>query len=174
MTATPQLRYKCHTCNDWHVGLPSPSAPHPYPYVLVPEAERGARCTLTPDQCVVDGTEFYVRASLAIHVHEAGDPLLYGVWVSLSAEDYHRFSMLLDDRARQPGESFFGWLCTPLSGYPDTLLLKTYIHVQAWPNRPLVELQPTAHPLSLDSHNGISVERALELVAPYVAIAERR
>ena len=139
----------------------------------MPAAERAARCTLTADQCVVDDQEFYVRASLPIHVHHAGDPLCYGVWVSLSAEHYERFSMRLDARDRQPGESFFGWLCTPLMGYPDTLLLKTYIATQAWPSRPLVELEPTAHPLSVDYHNGISIERALQLVAPYVAIAER-
>lgn len=155
------------------MGLPSPSAPYPYPYFLVPEAERAARCVLTPDQCVVDGTEFYVRASLPVHVHDADSPLLYGVWVSLSAEHYQRFSTLFDDRDRRPGESFFGWLCTPLMGYPDTLLLKTYIHVQPWPERPLVELEPTAHPLAVDYGEGVSIERALELVAPYVARAER-
>lgn len=170
---TPPLRYKCHTCDEWHVGLPSPAAPYPYPYFLVPEHERATRCVLTPDQCVVDDREFYVRASLPIHVHDVDVPLLYGVWVSLSAEHYQRFSRLLDDRARQPGESFFAWLCTPLMGYPDTLLLKTCIHVQAWPERPVVELEPTSHPLSVDYHHGVSVERALELVSPYVARAER-
>lgn len=155
------------------MGLPSPSAPYPYPYVLVPEAERATRCVLTSDQCVVDGTEFYVRASLSIHVHEADSPLFYGVWVSLSAEDYQRFSTRLEDRGREAGESYFGWLCTPLMGYPDTLLLKTYIHVQPWPERPLVELEPTAHPLSVDYREGVSIECALDLVAPYVARAER-
>jgi hypothetical protein len=155
------------------VGLPSPAAPYPYPYFLVPEAERPSRCVLTADQCVVDGKEFYVRASLAIHVHEAESPLLYGVWVSLSGEHYRRFSASFDDRSRQAGESYFGWLCTPLMGYPDTLLLKTYVHVQPWPERPLVELEPTTHPLSVDYHHGVSIERALELVAPYVARAER-
>ena len=95
------------------------------------------------------------------------------MWVSLSASDYQRFSVLFDDRTRQPGESFFGWLCTPLMVYPDTLLLKTYVHVQRWPERPIVELEPTQHPLALDYQHGISIERALELVSPYVARAER-
>ncbi|HZG42899.1 MAG TPA: DUF2199 domain-containing protein [Longimicrobium sp.] len=50
------------------------------------------------------------------------------------------------------------------AGYPDTLLLKTYVHLQPVPVRPLVELEPTDHPLAVDQREGVTQERAREIV----------
>jgi len=166
------LRYKCHTCEDWHEGLPSPGWDYPLPYLGVPEAERGVRIKLTTDTCVIDGREFFVRANLPIHIHQADQDLSWGVWVSLSGQSFRRFQTLFGDEGRVPGESFFGWFCVTVPGYPDTQLLKTRIHIQPWPERPLVELEPTGHPLAVDYREGITVARALELVRPFVARAE--
>jgi hypothetical protein len=56
----------------------------PLYYYFIPEAERSARCKLTTNTCIVDGEHFFVRGSLEIPVHDADEPFIWGVWVSLS------------------------------------------------------------------------------------------
>jgi hypothetical protein len=163
------LRYKCRSCNEWHEGLPSPGWDYPFPYLRIPEEERERRIVLTKDRCVIDGAEFYVRANLDIPIRGGEQPLCWGVWVSLSEASFRQFEKLFDDSSREPNTSFFGWLCSSIPGYPDTALLKTRIHIQPWPTRPLVELEPTDHPLAVDWRNGITVKRAVALVQPFVA-----
>lgn len=167
-----RIRYKCRTCAEWHQGLPSPAWDYPTQYLVVPADDRANRVLLTADTCIIDGEHFFVRANLPIRVHETNEPLTWGVWVSLSGESFERFQQLFNDERRLGGETFFGWLCSAIPGYPDTQLLKTHLHIQPWPNRPLVELEPTDHPLAVDYRNEISTTRALELVRPFVEIVE--
>ena len=167
-----RIRFKCRTCDEWHEGLPSPGWDYPIQYLMVPAEERPNRVRLTSDTCIIDGDQYFVRANLPIHIHHSDEPLTWGIWVSLSKASFERFQELFDDERRAGGESFLGWLCATIPGYPDTQLLKTRIHVQPWPDRPLVELEPTKHPLSVDYQNGISAARAMELVQPFVERVE--
>jgi hypothetical protein len=48
--------------------------------------------------------------------------------------------------------------------YPDTLNLKTMAHLRDNGIRPYIEVEPTEHPLAVDQHQGITLDRALELV----------
>lgn len=50
----------------------------------------------------------------------------------------------------------FGWLSTELPIYPDTINLKTNVHMRAVGIRPLIELEPTNHPLAMEQRNGIT------------------
>ena len=59
---------------------------------------------------------------------------------------------------------FFGWLCTQLPIYPETLHLKTMVHLRNNGIRPRIVLEPIDHPLSIEQNEGITMERALELV----------
>jgi hypothetical protein len=57
----------------------------------------------------------------------------------------------------------FGWLSTELPIYqPSTLNLKTVVHMQPVGLRPLVELEPTEHPLAVEQREGISIGRVQE------------
>lgn len=53
-------------------------------------------------------------------------------------------------------DSMFGWLSTELPIYPDTINLKTNVHMRAVGIRPLIELEPTNHPLAMEQRNGIT------------------
>ena len=59
---------------------------------------------------------------------------------------------------------FFGWLCTSLPAYPETLHLKTMVHLRDYGIRPYVELEATDHPLAVEQRNGITMERVQEIV----------
>jgi hypothetical protein len=45
---------------------------------------------------------------------------------------------------------------------PSTLNLKTNVHTQPVGLRPLVELEPTDHPLAVEQRDGITVARVQE------------
>ena len=52
-----------------------------------------------------------------------------------------------------------------LKPYPETMNLKTRIHLRDNGIRPYVELEPTDHLLSVEQREGVSVERVAEIYA---------
>jgi hypothetical protein len=143
--------------------MPSFGWDYPVQYLLIPEHERERRVELTTDACIIDEKWFFVRGCLEIPVHDHEEPFSWGVWCSLSQENFRRYEELFTQVDRQPGESFFGWLCSAILGYPDTQLLKTMVRVRPWPTRPFVELEPTVHPLAVEQREGITGARAREI-----------
>ena len=63
----------------------------------------------------------------------------------------------------------FGWLVNRLAHYDETtFLLKTRAHFRPGGQRPTIELEPTDHPLAVEQRNGITLERAWEIVHRYM------
>ena len=143
--------------------MPSFGWDYPVQYLLVPEEERDRRVELSSDACVIDEQWFFVRGCLEIPVHDHEDTFSWGVWCSLSEDNFRRYGAAFDQVSREAGESFFGWLCSAIPNYPDTQQLKTMVRVRPWPTRPLVELEPTNHPLAVEQREGISAARAREI-----------
>lgn len=82
------LRFKCTCCDQWHEGIPALSAEAPLYYYYVPENERDQRCRLTTETCVVDEDSYFVRGCLEIPIQGSDEKFEWGVWVSLSAENF--------------------------------------------------------------------------------------
>jgi hypothetical protein len=109
---------------------------------------------------------FLVRANIEIPVLDATELLSWGVWVSLSKQNFDRYHELWNTRGREKMiPPMFGWLNTDLAVYPQTLNLKTNVHVQPIGTRPLVEVEPTSHPLAIEQRNGITVARVREIAS---------
>ena len=86
------------------------------------------------------------------------------MWVSLSRDSFSRVSSLWTTPGREREEPYFGWLATELPVYGEsTLNLKTHVHTQAVGQRPLIELEPTGHPLAVEQRSGITVSRVQEI-----------
>jgi hypothetical protein len=118
--------------------------------------------------CVIDGKELYIRGCLEIPVVDGPRSFAWGVWVSLSEKSFKRVSELWDYDGREKEPPYFGWLCTRISGYPETLSLKTHVHLRALNQRPFIELEPTDHPLAVEQRNGITMARVREIVEPFL------
>lgn len=155
--------FKCSTCSETHHGMPSFGAHAPLSYYEVPEQERASRCDLSSDACVIDGKTFFVRGCLDIPVHGQPEPFSWGVWVSLSEANFLQWVALFDKKERAQMAPYFGWLNAWLSPYPDTMNLKTMVHLRDDGSRPYIELEPTDHPLAVEQRDGISVERVAEI-----------
>ena len=160
----PLETWACSKCGQIHSGVPSSYCfKAPWPWYTTPEAERQRACNLTEDSCVLFNEDFLVRACLEIHIHGQSEPFVWGVWVSLSQADFERERALVRDPKRIEEPPYFGWLCSRIQVYPDTLLLKTRLHTRQVGTRPYVELEPTDHPLAVEQRAGITEARVREI-----------
>ena len=154
--------WTCGICGIEHDDLPLCFGADAPWRAMVAEAEFGSRVELTKDQCVVDRTSFFIRGHIEIPIHTMAQTLAWSVWVSLSETSFLHCSARWEDPDRE-GDGYFGWLCTPVPIYSDTLHLKTNVRSRAPGVVPLIELQECDHPLYRDQRDGISVDRLREI-----------
>lgn len=153
------MSWKCATCGLEHADIPLRFG-HEAPWrALVPETEFELRVVLSRDQCMVDEEHFFIRGHIEIPVHDYPAPLVFSAWSSLSVRSFDHMSERWEapDRASDP--PYFGWLCSPIVFYPSTIHLKLSVQSRSPGFVPLFTVERTQHPLALDQHNGISIER---------------
>ena len=122
------------------------------------------RSVLEDEICIVSAQHYFVRARLLIPVVDADDTFEWGVWVSLSRDNFRRMAEVWSTPGREREPAYFGWLSTDLPTYPvGTLNLKTEVHTQKVGTRPHVVLEPTDHPLAVEQRTGITVRRVQEI-----------
>ena len=157
-----EMGYQCATCGQQHDGLPDLGWDRPHIFWLIPEEERAGRIELTSDTCILDHEHYFIRGVIEIPIVDATDTFGLGAWVTQKRENFHTYLDHPDSAAIGP---FFGWLSTHIAYYPEeTLSLKTRARFRAGHQRPAIELEPTGHPLTVDQHNGITLEKAWEIV----------
>jgi len=155
------IRFHCTTCGEWHDGLPDLAFSAPYNYEqLSPDEQQSAY--KTDDVCVI-GSDHFIRAVIPLPVIGTDEEFNFGAWVSLSETNFGRYLELFDSTEVGAEEPYFGWLSNRLPGYPDTLSLKTNVHLRPYPNRPWIELEPTDHPLAIHQRQGIPRETLVEI-----------
>ena len=171
------LRWKCSSCEEWHTG-PCLDFSYPSPYYWRKEYEEsGRRDELAPnwnqpasdtfqseDYCAIENRDFFVRGLVHLPIIGTAETFRWGVWGSLSRENYETLLEMEEDPKRSKLPPMFCWLSTQISDYPDTLSLKMYARVQESGFRPIFELELADHPLSREYHKGISPQRVKELM----------
>ena len=156
--------FVCSCCGQFHAELPFDyGADAPDAFYSIPADERDARCELTSEICMIDEREFFIRGSLEIPVLDGPRPFVWGVWASISESSLKRIGELWETPGRENEPPYFGWLCTSLPMYPETLLLKTNIHTRPVGSRPFIELEPTDHLLAVEQRTGIDMARVREI-----------
>ncbi|MBS0201512.1 MAG: DUF2199 domain-containing protein [Planctomycetes bacterium] len=154
----------CGCCGQFHAELPMDyGTDAPAAFYSIPDDERESRCDLTDEVCMIDGQEFFIRGCLEIPVLDGPQPFVWGVWVSVSKSSLKRIGELWQLPGREQEPPCFGWLCTSLPTYPETLLLKTNVHIRPVGRRPFVELEPTDHPLAVEQRTGITMARVRKI-----------
>ena len=158
------MSWTCQTCGCEHADIPLCFGIEAPWRALVPESEFAQRVDITPDQCVVDEETFFVRGHIEIPIHDYPESLAFSVWASLSKRSFLHMSERWESSDRASDQPYFGWLSSPIAVYPSTIHLKLSVQPRPPGLTPLFTVEPTEHPLSLDQHNGISVERWREIV----------
>lgn len=158
--------WKCNLCDQWHTELPFAYGPsHPDLYFDLPKEERDERVEVDQDFCVIDGKHFFVRGRLEIPVIDSDEVFAWDVWVSQSETNFKRTIKLMNTEGRESEEPYFGWLSNNLHLYPDTTILKVHVHTKPVGIVPIIELEPTEHPLAVEQRNGITLARVKEIAA---------
>ena len=156
--------FRCNCCGRLFDSLPAYYADRPDAYWDVPEEKRDSDIFLTSDSCVIADRFFFIRGCIEIPIIDEENTLTFGVWVSLKEDNFLIWQNHYDTPKRDHLGPFFGWLSTRVPVYPNTINLKTNVHLQNDGVRPYVELEESNHPLAIDQHNGISLERAVEII----------
>jgi len=157
--------FRCAACGEWHDELPL--AFHilePAAWVQASRLQRFGG-VLGEEQGEL-GPHRFVRGLIRLPIVDGPQDFEWGVWVSLSSQNYEPMGELWEQPGREREPPYSGWLSNDLSAYPSTTLnLKSFVYTQPVGLRPLIELEPTEHPLALEQHEGITMARAEELAA---------
>jgi hypothetical protein len=157
--------YTCATCGKEHGDLPDMAADRPDIWWSIPEEERSRRLFLDSDLCVLDNEHFFIRGVIQLPIIGTEKCFGFGAWVSQKRENFQAYIDQPDITTIGP---FFGWLSTNFAYYPaGTLNLQTRAHFRGGGVRPTIEVEPTDHPLALDQRNGITLDKAWEIVHFY-------
>ena len=132
-------------------------------WYTIPETEREERALLSSDICLIDEQHGFIVGNLEIPVLDSDQRFSWDVWVSLSLPNFKRAFQLWEQAGCESEPPYFGWLSTSLPGYPETLHLKTHVHTREVGLRPLLELEPTDHPLAVEQRQGITMARVQEI-----------
>jgi hypothetical protein len=154
--------YVCRGCGEHHEGLPF-SYGTVAPAYWHDELAGDESSVLEDEICIIGGEHYFVRARLVIPVLDADEDFEWGVWASLSRDNFQRTLDTWDKPGREHEPSSFGWLSTELPVYsPSTINLKTHVHPEPVGTRPHIMLEPTDHPLAVEQRTGITRARVQE------------
>lgn len=157
------LGFTCSCCGEHHAELPM-SYSTMAPDVWDPRFEGDPDCSLSSDQCMIKSQHFFIRGLIEIPVIGSQDVFSWGVWVSLSRDNFSRAHEVWNTEGRETEKPYFGWLSTELALYPEsTTNLKTNAHTRPVGKRPFIELEPTSHPLAVEQRTGITQDRVREI-----------
>lgn len=167
-----RLRWKCHTCEEWHTGPCLDFSYHSPIHWNSDDAQTNPRLSvdrlpksfLNEDFCIIDGESFFVRGVIYLPIIGTAETLSWGVWGSLRETNFKKLVPAFEAPERVELEPMFSWLSNRIDEYEDTLNLKMYAHIEKLGQRPWFELEPTDHPLSQEYYDGISTERVKEIM----------
>jgi hypothetical protein len=179
------LRWKCGTCDEWHSG-PCLDFGFSEPYYWTDECEKTVRSSglapdlmrradgtfLDSDYCSIDGQNFFVRGLIHLPILGASESFCWGVWGSLSRENFELLLKVESDPNPIELKPMFSWLSSKIPVYEDTLSLKMYARVQGRDSRPHFWIERSDHPLSVEFHRGITPERLKELMITLLPAVE--
>lgn len=157
--------FLCPCCGERHEGLPDLTYRAPRYWKDALAAQDPANNWLDSDLCVVEGRHFFIRCVLLVPIRGTEARLGWGVWVSQSEANFKDYAESFHDA---PERATFGYFANRLPDYPDTRSLHTLAHWRRGRQRPLVEIEPSDHPLYRDWRDGITLERAVAFARPFL------
>jgi hypothetical protein len=155
--------FGCSVCGERHVLPLSYSVKAPLAVGSVPPDELEPRVLITPDQCVIDGKDFYLRGRILVPVIGLDEPFVWGIWAEVSPKKFVRTNELWSVEGREQEPPFQGWLNSQLPVFGNTFNLEVSIQTQPVGHRPQFRVVDPDHPLAIEQRDGITMERIEEI-----------
>ena len=163
--------YTCPCCGELKTGLPVLGFSTPLGLPSSSDEEKDDLGDMRDDVYVDRGTsDRFVRCVMSMTIIGLSTALEWSVWVSLSETNFTRYRDSYASGMQARLGPMFGWLCSWSPDYPGDGLVKCRVHPRDGRLRPLIEIEPTDHPLSQDMQNGITLDRAIMLATPWLEI----
>lgn len=156
--------FKCEECGEIHEGSPSFGCVAPDPWLAQTDEVR-EEGKIGSDLCCYadDGRPVCsIRTTLEVPIRGVDEPFLWGVWVSVSWNDFIHYAETWGDP--DTSKPYFGHIANRLPYNGFVYDLTADICPQSDDCRPLVKLHEADHPLYRDFIDGISIEKAQEIV----------
>lgn len=113
-----QFRFLCTRCGERHEGLPDLAYDAPLFYAALSDEEQKTIARKSDDLCSINDEHFYVRAVLYVPILGTDHNFGWGVWVSLSEQNFRRYLEQFDAPEPEQEQGWFGWLSNRLPGTP--------------------------------------------------------
>lgn len=156
--------FVCSICGETHHGLVAWAYQRPDPWLGLSDENRELG-KASDDLCRTPDGHYFVRAVLRLPLVGGPEPIFeLGVWGSLSEANFDRYVETFDDDDQSKLGPMFSFLSNEVSRFPDSFALKTTLFAQDNRQRPLMELEPTDHPLAVAQREGIAFQTALEII----------
>lgn len=154
---------KCSHCNEELSEISYCfSSNAPFHYLILNENDQ-RKCEINNDLCVIESRDYFVRGNVEIPILGSENVFSWSVWSSLSEDNFYRTNELWNTVTRNQEPGYFGWFSTQLQVYPDTINLRCEVQTREIGLCPVIIIEHSDHPLSLEQRNGISLERVIEI-----------
>ena len=156
--------FDCRVCGEHHATLPlSFSVKAPMAAGRIPPEEVERRVVLNADQCVIDGTSFFLRGRVVVPIVGLAEPFIWGVWAEVGPKDFIRTQELWKVQGREAEPAYRGWIDTELSLFDATINLEVRVRTQVVGRRPHFEIVSETHALGREQRTGITLERVQQI-----------
>ena len=156
------MKYKCSSCGQEHDEWPTLSFSSPTAYDELTQEEKNKLAELSDDVCVItypDQIDRFIRCTLTQMLTDHCDNLDYGIWVSLSENSFQDYcnNYKNDNHLTE----YFGWLCSSIPEYDNTLSIPTTVKTRTGHCRPeVIPHESFDHPFVKDYYRGITKAEA--------------
>jgi len=160
--------WTCPSCGSQHQGIFDLSCDKPDFWQRNEEIKDNSDVLnfsdiLTEDFCKIENEDFFIRCVLELPIIESNQTFGFGVWSSISKDNFDLYLKTFDEGQQSHLGPWFGWFSNQLQGFPETINLKCHIYPNDENTRPVIELEPTDHPLSIAQQKGITFDELLEI-----------
>lgn len=162
--------WTCPCCGKVYDTLPALTYAAPFHWFACTGDELGQNSKLSSDFCVLRGVDYFIRAVLFIPIVHTEQHLEFGVWTSLSEENFQKYYETFDDDDQSSIGEMFGWFSSQIAGYQDSVNLKCRVVPQDSRQRPMIELEPTDHLLAVHQRLGVTLDYAMKYAHEHLGV----
>jgi|GEM_PF-1401877 len=165
--------WQCIGCNAIHSGLPDLGTTYPDVAGVPKTPELNSALNLegnflSEDFCILNGEHFFIRTVLKFQVISLCKEFGFGVWSSLSRENFEHYIENFDEGFSEGEElSWFSWFMTSLNYFEETFKAKTSVIPQPNRQRPVVLFAEESHRIYQMQRDGIEPTEMLKIYNHY-------
>lgn len=156
-----RIRFRSAGSSAIQHGLPEVVFRLPDPVQKLGEAAIERRALIDGDFAILDGTRYFVRATLTVPVSGYSDRFRWAVWVEADWRSYKAYWESYADEEPSALEPFRARLVTAIDGFHRSSGLIVRVRPSTNGDRPALTVINRNHPLGRAQRDGISPQQAV-------------